>query len=255
MTTLVLRQVGYEQRIYWRNRAAAFFTFLFPLLFVVIFGTLNHGETVDSRGGILFDAVLVPGLLAYGVVMATFTSLAIGLARLRDSGVLKRMRGTPLPAWTYLAGIVGSSALVAALLAAVTIGFAALALGVDVRASTLPGLVATLALGTVCFSALGVAMLRLLPSAAAAPAIVNVLVLPLTFVSRVWGPQDDMPAWVQRIASFFPLEHLAAALQYAFDPRTTGSGFSGPDLRSLGVWAAVGSVLMMRALRAEIRRD
>ena len=89
---LAARQVRYEQRAFWRNRAAAFFTFLLPLIFLLVFATLNRDSL---HHGIAFNVFLVPGLLAYGVVMATFTSLALGLTRARESGELKRMRGTP----------------------------------------------------------------------------------------------------------------------------------------------------------------
>src|SRR5207237_9430335 len=101
---LAARQVAYEQRSFWRNRTRAFFNFALPLMFLVIFGSLNHGHVLETRGGILADAYVVPGLLAYGVILATFQNLATETAHLRDNGVLQRMRGTPPAHWTCLGG-------------------------------------------------------------------------------------------------------------------------------------------------------
>jgi len=250
--TLAARQVRYEQRAFWRNRAAAFFTFLLPLIFLLVFATLNRDSLHE---GVAFNVFLVPGLLAYGVVMATFTNLALGLTRARESGELKRMRGTPMPSWAFLGGRVVSSVVVAILLAAVTVGLAAAVWNVHVRPEAIPGLLLALAIGTACFASLGIAMLRVIPNADAGSVMVNVIILPLTFISGVWGPPDDTPDWLRRVADFFPLSHLANALRLPFDPRAHGLGIAGADIRALAVWAVLGGFLMVRALRAEMRRD
>src|SRR5712691_6090445 len=96
---LVVRQLGYEQSSFWRNRTRAFFAFLLPLMFLVIFATIDKHSTLPGSGGISADYFVIPGLLAYGVILATFMNLATELAALRDTGVLKRMRGAPLPSW------------------------------------------------------------------------------------------------------------------------------------------------------------
>ena len=96
---LVGWQIRYEQRSYWRNRGRGIFTFAFPLMFLVIFGALDKGQTLSSRGGIPYDDFFVPGILAYGVIATTFVNMAISTAILRDEGILKRMQGTPLPRW------------------------------------------------------------------------------------------------------------------------------------------------------------
>ena len=100
---LVGWQIRYEQRAYWRNRGRGIFTFVFPLMFLVIFASLDKGAHISSRGGIPYDDFFVPGILAYGVIATTFVNLAISTAILRDEGVLKRMQGTPLPRWAYVA--------------------------------------------------------------------------------------------------------------------------------------------------------
>ena len=74
---LVGRQIRYEQRAYWRNRGRGVFTFAFPLMFLVIFASLDRNGHIASLGGIPYDDFLVPGILAYGVIMTTFTNLAM----------------------------------------------------------------------------------------------------------------------------------------------------------------------------------
>src|SRR5437588_2036560 len=108
---LVAWQIRYEQRAYWRNRGRGIFTFVFPIMFLVIFASLDKGQTVSSRGGIPYDDFFVPGILAYGVIATTFVNMAISTAILRDQGVLKRMQGTPLPPLAYVAALIGTTVL------------------------------------------------------------------------------------------------------------------------------------------------
>src|SRR5437868_2316757 len=144
---LVAWQIRYEQRAYWRNRGRGIFTFVFPLMFLVIFASLNKGAHLSSQRGIPYDDFFVPGILAYGVIATTYVNMAIGTAILRDQGVLKRMQGTPLPRWAYIAARIGSTVVIVLAMTVLTLGLGAVAYGVHVRASTLPGLLATLALG------------------------------------------------------------------------------------------------------------
>jgi ABC-2 type transport system permease protein len=245
-------QVLYEQRAFWRNRTRAFFAVGFPMVFLVVFAALNRGATIDSRGGISYDAVFLPGILAYAVIMATFTNLAVETARLREAGMLKRMRATPLPAWTYLAGRVGSAVLVALITTVVTLVLGALAYDVHVRAAALPGLLAALALGTAAFAALGVGIVRWIPNADAAPVVVNVLLLPLTFISGVWGPADGEPAFLAHLAHAFPVQPMADWLQQCFDPRLHGAALPGTDAWVLAIWLLAGAAMTRRFLRGRM---
>ena len=246
---LVLWQVRYEQRAYWRNRTRGIFTFVFPVMFLVIFGSLNTGKHLSSLGGISYDTFFVPGILAYGVIGTTYVNMAITTAILRDEGVLKRMQGTPLPRWAYVVARIGSTIVIVAAITAVTLGIGAVAYGVHVRASTLPGLIATLILGTAAFTTLGIGITRFIRTAESAPVVVNLTVLPLTFISSVWFPAASMPEGLIDVAKFFPIRPLAEGLEYAFNPHTTGAGFNATDLRSLAIWTAVGVFLMFRFLR------
>lgn len=246
---LVLWQIRYEQRAYWRNRGRGIFTFVFPVMFLVIFASLNHNQHLHSYGGLPYDQFFVPGILAYGVIGTTFVNMAIGTAILRDDGVLKRMQGTPLPPWAYVAARIASTVVIVMAMVAVTLGIGAAAYGVHVRAVTLAGVIVTLILGTAAFTTLGMGITRFIPNAESAPVVVNLTVLPLTFISNIWFPATGMPKVLTDVANFFPIRPLADGLQHAFNPHTLGAGFQAADIRSLAIWTVVGVFLMLRFLR------
>ncbi len=246
---LVAWQVRYEQRAYWRNRGRGVFTFIFPLMFLVIFGSLNKNSKLHSQGNIAYDEFFVPGILAYGVIATTYINMAIGTAILRDEGVLKRMQGTPLPRWAYVAARIGSTVIVVAAITAVTLALGAIAYDVHIRTSTLPGLILTLVVGAAAFTTLGIGITRFIPNAEAAPVVINLTVLPLTFISSIWFPSSGMPKALVDVAKFFPVRPLADGLEYVFNPHTTGAGLNAQDLRTLLIWMVVGVYLMLRFLQ------
>jgi ABC-2 type transport system permease protein len=246
---LIGRQIRYEQRSYWRNRGRGLFTFAFPLMFLVIFASLDRGNHLSSLGGIPYDDFLVPGILAYGVITTTFTNLSITTAILRDAGVLKRMQGTPLPRWAYTTARVGSTFLVTAAIAVVTIAGGIVLWGVDLRLEALPGIIVTLALGTAAFTMIGIGMTQFIPKAETGPVIVNLIVLPISFISNIFYPTTGLPAALRTIADIFPINALARALEYGFDPRHHGPGFDAAQLETLAIWTAIGMFLMIRFLR------
>lgn len=247
---LVLWQVRYEQRGYWRNRGRGIFTFVFPLMFLVIFGSIYKGQHIGHGASrISYDVFFVPGILAYAVIATTYVNMAISTAILRDEGVLKRMQGTPLPRWAYVAARITSTVLIMLAITIVTLALGVAAYGVHIRGTTLPGLVATLVLGTAAFATLGMGITRFIPNADAAPVVINLTVLPLTFVSGVWFPVTHLPTWLNDIARLFPIRPLADGLQHAFNPFVHGAGLVGGDLRTLAIWTAIGIFLMVRFLR------
>jgi ABC-2 type transport system permease protein len=246
---LVGWQVRYEQRAYWRNRGRGIFTFVFPLMFLVIFASLNSGTHLSTRAGLAYNDFFVPGILAYGVIATTYVNMAISTAILRDQGILKRMQGTPLPRWAYVAARIGSTVLIVGAMTVLILVLGAVAYGAQIRASTLPGLIVSLVLGTAAFTTLGIGVTRFIPNAEAAPVFVNLSVLPLTFISSIWFPIDNLPKALKTIAEIFPIRALADGLQYAFDPRHGGPGFNGSDIRTLVIWTVVGIFLMVRFLR------
>lgn len=251
---LVAHQIRFEQRAFWRNRSRAFFSVGFPLLFLVVFNAMNGSHHIAEMGNISYATWFVPGILAYGLIMATFTNLAVSTAIARDNGILKRIRGTALPAWAFIAGRIGSTLVTSSVLVAATLGLGVFTYDVQIRSTTLLGLVLTLVFGSVCFTTLGLAATAMIPNADAAPAIVNLLILPLTFISGIWMVLTDAPGWLDTTAKIFPVRALAHGLQYAFHPATVGTGVVGIDLMILAIWTVVGLRICQRWFRWESRR-
>jgi ABC-2 type transport system permease protein len=246
---LVGWQVRYEQRSYWRNRGRGVFTFAFPIMFLVIFASLDKGARISSLGGIPYDDFFVPGILAYGVISTTFISLSMSTAILRDEGVLKRMQGTPLPLWAYVLARIASAALVMVVMTVVVLVLGISIWGLGFSAAAVPGLIVTLALGTAAFTTIGIGVTRFIPSAESGPVVLNLVVLPLTFISDIWFPTNQFPKAVQDIAAIFPIKALANGLQYVFDPRHTGVGVDAKSIEVLAIWTVIGVYLMVRFLR------
>jgi ABC-2 type transport system permease protein len=247
-------QVAYEQRAFWRNRTRAFFSFGMPVMLLLLFGALNSGGRIRELGDIPYITFFLPGILAYGIIITQFVNMAGGLAIQRDNGLLKRMRGTPLPGWAYVGGRVGSTAVVSIVMTVVILGLGRVCFGVHLRAEAVPAVVVTVLLGAATFAALGMAAVALIPNAEAAPVVANVLILPLAFISGIWYPLTDAPRWLTDLAKVFPVERLAGALHVAFDPRNHGMAFSGSDLLVLGIWLLIGARLAMRFWRREMAR-
>jgi ABC-2 type transport system permease protein len=241
---LALRQVRFENRAFWRNPAAAFFTFVFPLMFMVIFNVLiGRGNSEASR-------FFTPAIVVFVGITATYTNLAMSVTMARDEGILKRMRGTPLPAWAYLAGRIGHAIVIALLLVVIVAAFGAIFYGVAVPWTHLPELLLTLVLGAATFCALGLALTAFVPNADAAPAVVNATILPLLFISNVFIRLDGAPAWIDAISSFFPVRHFADAMLDVY----AGTGFTWSDLGVMAAWGLAGVLVALRFFSWEPRQ-
>jgi ABC-2 type transport system permease protein len=242
---LALRQVRYTNAAFWRNPASAFFTFAFPLMFLVIFTAIFGNETITLFGRELSTATFYVGAIAtFSIITATYTNLAISVSFARDLGVLKRIRGTPLPSWAFMFGRIAHAILVAFLLVVIVVAFGALFYGAEIPTDTLRA---------ASFSALGLAITAVIPNADASPAVVNASILPLLFISDIFIPIQDPSAWYVTVAKLFPPYHFAKAMQAAtFSP--SGSGFRGEDLLIVGAWGAAGVVLAILFFSWEPRR-
>lgn len=251
---MALRQVNYENRTFWRNPAAAFFTFLLPLLFLVLFNSIFGDDQLTIDGRALDGSTFyVPGIAALSVVSACYTNIGMMVTIARDLGILKRVRGTPLPPWAYIFGRLAHAVLISILLVAIVTATGALAYGTEVPDSALPGLLLTLVLGALAFCALGLALTAVIPNADAAPAITNATILPLLFISNVFIPLQDPPDWLAFVGDVFPVKHFAAALQTAYHPDTTGAGFEWGDLAVIAAWGVLGTALAIRFFSWEPR--
>jgi ABC-2 type transport system permease protein len=242
VSTLALawEQFRFERKLFWRNPSAAFFNFLLPLLLLVLIASAFGGDEEELD-------VLVPGVAGMGVLATTFTALAFNLTLLRDDGVLKRIRGTPMPAGAYLAGLLGSASLNAFLQVALVVVIGNLVYGVDWPQDPLL-LVAFTALGVICFAALGIAFSHVIPNEDAAPAYTNAVFLPLIFISGVFYSSDDLPPVLLGIAEALPLKHLIDGLSHAM---VGGGGDIGAAAAVVGGWALAGIFLAVRYFRWE----
>jgi ABC-2 type transport system permease protein len=241
---LAVRQVGYENRAFWRNPPAAFFTFAFPLLFMVVFNVL-----FGSQAATFFT----PAIIVFGVVNATFTNLAMTVAIARDEGVLKRVRGTPLPPWGYLAGRIGHAVLVALLLVVIVAAFGALLYDVAVPWGAMSPMLIVLAVAAATFSALGLAVSGMVPNADAAPAIVNAIVLPVLFISNVFIQMDNAPDWLDAISHLLPVRPFADAMIELY---RLGADAPVPwtEIGVIALWGVIGVALALRFFSWEPRR-
>jgi ABC-2 type transport system permease protein len=250
---LTLTQVRYENKSFWRNPAAAFFTFTFPLMFLVIFNLLFGSQKTIALGiHINSSNFYVPAIAAFSIITACYTNVAMNISFSRDQGVLKRKRGTPLPGWAYLLGKILHSVFIGILLVAIVTAAGVLFYNVDLPTSTMAQFLVTMVVGAASFSALGLAITSVVPNADAAPAVINGSILPLLFISDVFIPLGpSTPAWLGHVASFFPIIHYAHSMLATFLGQ---SDFRWGDLAVVGVWGIAGLLVAIRFFTWEPRR-
>jgi len=253
---LVWHQFRYDLKTFWRDPAAVGFTVAFPLIFLFIFVTIFGNEPTRVAGGVIKGSTYyVPGIVALGLISASYLNLAITLTILRERGVLKRLQSTPLPRWVFIAGRIGTSIVITFLLAAVLVLLGRLVYGVSVPGSTLPGALLALLIGAVSFCSLGFAISAVIPTENSAPPITNAVILPLYFISGIFIPSSQIPEGMQRVADVFPVKPLFDALLTAFDPNTTGVGIAAADLAVVAAWGVAGLALAARGFRWTPRGD
>jgi len=252
---LAFRQVAYTNKAFWRNPASAFFTFVFPLLFLVIFTALFGNDVQDIGGASIRGASFyVPAMATFGLVSACYTNIAISVSFQRDAGILKRVAGTPLPGYLYLLGRVIHAMLVGCVLVVICGAF-----GKAFYDAQLPSGVAVLELavallvGGASFAALGLACTTIVPNADAAPAVVNATILPMLFLSDVFINTNDAPDWVQWVGKIFPVKHFAEMLQAAFLPQAVAWRWT--NVLIVAAWGVVGLLVAARRFRWEPSRS
>ena len=244
--TVLWHQYRLERRMFWRNPSAAFFNFLLPLLFLALFGAIFSSSQADLD-------VIVPGIAGMSVMATTFSALAFNMTFLREQGILKRIRGTPLPGVVYFGGIALSAVTNTVIQIAVITVSGKLFFGIPWPQHWFE-LAVFVAAGVVCFASLGVALSHVIPNFESAPAYVNAIFLPVIFISGVFYDAAAAPGFLLDIAQILPLKHLIDGLSGAM---VTGAGLADNlgSLAVIGVWAALGIVLAVRGFSWESRRS
>ena len=235
---LFWHQIKAEQLTFWRSREAAIFVFLFPPLLFVLLASVFGDGTEDGRP---VASYLVAGLIGYGAANTALGGLAITLVIRRESGILKRLRSTPLPAGLYLAAVLLSSLFIVALQSATVVALGVLVYDADAPARPLSFIV-VVALGAAAFAGLGLAAAALIRSAEAVAAVVNVIVLPMSFLSGSFGSAEDLPSALQVVADVLPLKYLVELVLATYiDDEPIWDHL--PAIAVLAVWGAAGYVV------------
>jgi ABC-2 type transport system permease protein len=245
-----LHELRTEQLLYWRNREAAFFTFFLPVIFFLVFGSI-YGNSEITKEHLRAAPFLEAGMIGYGAASTTFAGLAITMVIRRESGVLKRIRSTPLPPATYVAAVLAST-FVTFLIEAVlliVLGRLLFSVGLPTRALSL---VAALALGAVAFAALGLGLTGAVRTAEGSSAVVNAVYLPMAIISGTFFTPKEYPGFLRAIADVLPLTYFTKLIRDIMVRHHHLWSETG-SIAIVLAWGAVGVVAAIRGFRWQPR--
>lgn len=250
---LVIHQVKYEQIAFWRNRFGALFTVGFSVVFLVMLGASAGNQLVHSLGNIRLVSYYVPGFIAYGVMSAGFNTLAITLVVRRETGLLKRLRLSPLPTWVLIASVFASTTIVALVQVLLMLLIGRLGYHVAFPSSWV-ALVLAVFVGIVSFSAMGVAISSLIPNEESAGPITSVVFFVLLFLSGLWFPLRPHSG-LAKFSSYLPVRHLIVAMDHSFQIPAGSSPWAWHDLLVVALWGAGATLVSLRRFRWSPRRS
>ena len=239
---LAWEQFRFERKLFWRNPSAAFFSFLLPLTLLLLVATVFANEQDQLE-------IVIPGIAGMSVMATTFNTMAFSLTFLREQGILKRLRGTPIPPISYFTGFLGSAVANAFVQVGLVVVLGHLLYDVS-WPHDWAALIVFTAAGVLTFGALGIALSHVIPNFDSAPAYVNAVFLPVIFISGVFYSTDDLPAALRAVAEVLPLTHVIDGLSGAI---VTGHGVVD-NIGALGIvllWGAAGLLLAVRGFRWE----
>jgi ABC-2 type transport system permease protein len=245
---LFVHQFRFEQKLFWRSRELAFFTFLLPILFFLLLGSAYGDDEINGVDGYTY---LLAGMIGYGAASTAFAGLALILVIRRESGALKRLRATPLPSSTYIGAVLTNIIVIFLLEAAILIALARTAFDVPVPEDLL-SLTIVLLVGAGSFAALGVALTVAIKSAEGSSAVVNAIYLPVSFISGAFFAEDAFPRVLQVVGNILPLSHL---IRLCRDVMIFGEPVWEhlSDMAVLLAWGVLGLVVALRGFRWEPR--
>lgn len=249
---LTVTQFRYVNKAFWRNPASAFFTFAFPLMFLVIFTALLGHYTVRlGTRTVDTSTYYVASMACFAAITACFNNIAMTISFQRESGVLKRTNGTPLPAASFLGARVLHAMFVSVVLVVLTVAFGYALYHADIpTGTTLLRFAVTVLVGSAAFCALGLALTAIIPNADAAAPVVNAVILPLEFLSGIFIVfSDSTPAWILWVARVFPVRHFALGMQAGL----LGTAFSWLDVLVVAAWGIGGMLIAIRFFSWEPR--
>jgi len=244
---LLRHQLKWEQRLFWRSRESAVFVFLFPILLFALLTAVYNGR-ID---GLPASWALLAGMIGYGAANTAFAGLAITLVSRREIGILKRIRGTPLPPAAYLTAMLLSIMFVFAIQVA-----SLFALGRLLKSTPWPSnlisLALALALGAAAFAALGLAITGFIRSLEGSSAVLNVIVLPMAFLTGSFGPTRHYPQVLRAIGAVLPLKYLLDLIKgvYLHGQQLWDKPLA---IAVLAAWGFFGMAVAIRTFRWEPR--
>ena len=245
---LLAHQARYDTLASMRNPRARFFTFMFPILLLIIFSSvLGHGKTTVVVGThVSLSRYFVGGILAMSIITAAYAGLVITIATAREAGILKRRRATPVPPAILIGGQALATLVTATITAVLLLAVARVGYGIGFSAGALAAMGVTAVVGTMTFACLGYAVAGLIGSPDAAQPVVQATMLPLYFISGVWIPTASLSPALRHIAEVFPIEHLAAAFHLASVRAAFAGALAPRDLAVLALWAIAAAAFAAR---------
>lgn len=231
------------------------FSLVMPLFLLFLFNSvfIKGGESATLPGNIELEAraYFTAGIIAYSVAISAFTTPAISITTQRERGQLKRLRGTPIPPWTFIVAQILRAAVQAVLAAALMLAASSIAYGIPIPGSTFPAFVLYLLLGTATLCSLGIAVTAFSRTVDSVSAVATFAIFILSFFSGIFVAVENLPHGLEVLGKVFPLYHLALGLQTALAPGASGSGLELENVLILAIWAVAGVRIASRRFRWE----
>jgi ABC-2 type transport system permease protein len=246
---LVLGQARYQLLLLTRSPLGFLLTLVLPLLLLVALNVITPDGASTAPAGLPYAQFLTPAVSAFCLLNAAYVTTITSIVHAREEGVLKRLRGTPLPAWTYLAGRFAAALVTAAISIAIIVGVAMAFFKVHLVWHAFGYFVLAGALGIASFFLVAAAVSILVSKTETALPVAFGTMLPLAFISDVFFSSQRGPQWLHDLASVFPVAPVARAMEAAFNPATTAWPMPVTGLISVLCWTAAGAAVILLAFR------
>ncbi len=243
---LIVRETRYQQLLFWRNRFGAVFTIVFSSVFLILLSATNTGH-IRILHNINYAQYYTPGFMAYGLMSACFNNLAITTVIRRETGLLKRLRLSPLPGWALIAALVTNAVVVSIAGAGLLLVIGVAVFGVTLPVGAAVPIIAAIVIGGVAFSALGLAVSTIVPNEEAAGPAISIVFFLLLFLSGLWFPLTP-GSTLARISNYFPVRRIMLATTQPFIGHGT-SPWAWGDLGVVAIWGVLGAYVAVRRFR------